>query len=293
MRDAQAATTTLRFTVAPSPTPTLIPAGTEVANADDTYLFTTDIDLNIPPDAGWGDVPATRITAGKTVLAADVLTRLADTIEDVVFVTNPARIDSGAFAETIDQAFLRATSRLRSMAGAINDQDLQRKILDDVLAGDGIVRVFGLIADGDWQVRRAGHTTIVVMTRAGEPLSPEVRARVAGVASRAVGAQWIYVRDPAFVDFDVQARLRVTSSANQASTLALAKARLRDYYSIEREAFGRPVLRSDIIAILESTPGVARIESPTAGEILQQPSADSILAPYELARMGTPTLEVA
>jgi hypothetical protein len=67
---------------------------------------------------------------------------------------------------------------------------------------------------------------------------------------------------------------------------------LRNFYAPTSGNFGRSILRSDIITLIESTEGVERIVSDSEGPILTSPVEDLALAPYELPNLQVVTLNV-
>jgi hypothetical protein len=296
LRDATAATTTLRFTVAPPPdTPVIIPEGTEVGTGSNNYVFRTTAELLIPAGDVTGDVAAERTETGPTLLAPNQLINLLDEIAFVTAVTNPQAIDSGRNQETVNEALARARSYQRRGERIVSARDLEEAILYEVLDGVGIVKAFPLVAAGegddpDWQTMRAGHTTVIVMTPSGLPVSEEKKAAIRSLFSQVVGNQFIYVRDPAYHDFNVTANIITDGLTEQLGVIAAVKANLQSIYSVREGNFGRPILRSDIITLIESTQGVVRIVSDAAGPILAAPVVDIALAPYELPRINEATI---
>lgn len=293
LRDATAATTTLHFTVAPPPgSGATIPAGAEVATAEGDIVFRTDAELVIPVGSTGGEVSATRTATGATTLSPDTLTNLLDSVAWVTAVTNPEAVESGSDKESVTSALERARNYQRRAERLVSARDIEDAILEEVLGGNGIVRAFPLVKDGDFGQSQAGHTTVVVMTRAGEAVSSEIKRRIGGLLVQAVGSQFIYLKDPTFVGFNVTANIKLTGLSTQSVTVAAVEKSLRAFYAASSGNFGRTILRSEIIALIEGTSGVDRIEPQGDGSILAAPSADVSLAPYELPRLETVTLNV-
>ncbi len=299
LREATPATTTLRFTAAaPVGVATVILEGTAVQTASGSAVFTTDEELIIAAGETEGTVSATRTVSGKTTLAPNTVTQLAEPVEWVTGVTNLAAIESGSDKETVNSALERARHKQRRAEHLVNARDLQEAILEEVLLGNGIVKVFDLIKDGEWLnpdgsvAVIAGHTTIVVMTSTGNPFSDEVKQLVIAKTKEMVGAIFPYIKDPTFVDFDVEADVRLTGLVTQSAALAAAEKNLRDFYAAKESNFGRTISRSEIIGIIENTDGILRIEPQPGGAILISPGADVNVAPYELPRLGQVTLNV-
>jgi uncharacterized phage protein gp47/JayE len=293
LREATLAETTLRFTVAPPDGEgAVIPVDTTVRSADGAYTFLTIEELVLAPGVNVGDVAARRNVAGATTLAPDVLTVLTDPVAWVESVTNPEAVESGTDAETVESALARARRYQRRGERLVSAQDLEEAILDDVLLGNGIVRAFPFIMDGVWDELTSGHTTIVVMTRAGAPVSDAAKQQIATTMQQAVGTQFIYVKDPEFVEFNISAAVRLEGLTPQDAIIAGVKKRLEAFYAPTAQNFGKSAFQSDIIGLIEGSPGVERIERQPGGELLAAPADDVEVAPYQMPRLGTVTLNV-
>ena len=297
LRTATPATTSLQFTVANVPlnTAVTVPAGTVVSASDASYSFTTDVDLVIPFGDASGTVTATRTVVGATLLSSNVLSVMTDVIAFVGSVTNTVAVDSGTDAETVDQALSRARNYQRRGQRLVSAADLESAILEDILLGAGIVKAFPLVIAGDFSALNhlhAGHTTVVVMTPAGNPVTSEVKARITEMMQQAIGAQFIYVIDPQFRTFSVECNLKLEGLTPQSAILPAVERNLRAFYAAKIGNFGRKILRAEIIAVIESTSGVDRIASGNDGPIVQSPGADVDLAPYELPKLVNVTLHV-
>ena len=175
----------------------------------------------------------------------------------------------------------------------MTDWDIQEGILEEVLQGDGIVRVWAFVKDGDWATPRAGHTTVVVMTRTGNAVSEGVKEAIRAKLREMVGAQFVYVKDPDYFDFDISADIRLSAFQSELAVRADVERRLRESYAISNAAnFGRTISHSQIVAIIQNTPGVAFVVPQPGGELLAEPAADVDVAPYLMPRLGTVTLNV-
>lgn len=293
-RAATPAMTTLRFTVdPPADTDVTVPAGTQVQTEDGKWVFETTVELVIPYGDETGEVPATRTQAGHTLLNANVLVSLIDTPAYVTAVTNPNAIDSGLDLEPIEQTLERVRRFQRRGLRIVTSQDLEDAILDEGLEGNGVVRAFPFVRNGEFAsgVKHVGHTTVVVATRTGEAIDAAAVTRIAALMDQVVGNQFVYVRDPDYVEFNVSATVKLLAGALQSSVVTAIEANLRNFYSASRELFGRPILRSEIMAVIEGTAGVDYI---VAGEssILAAPTADTRIAEYQLAKLEEVTIDV-
>jgi uncharacterized phage protein gp47/JayE len=299
LRDATKATTLLTFTLAfvPPDNNVTIPAGTVVSSDDGLYSFATDEELVIASQYGEqnGTVAATRTAPGATLLSSNTLTKMADVVAYVDSVANSAAVDSGTDAETVDQALQRARNYQRRGERLVSARDLEDAILEDILLGSGIVKAFPFVMAGDFSALnhlKAGHTTVVVMTSAGNAVADAIKAQITEAMQQAIGAQFIYVIDPIFSTFSVTANIKIEGLTSENAIKAGVEKNLRDFYAPRKGNFGRAILRSEVIAIIEGTTGVDRIVSDADGPIVDSPGADVGLAPYELPKLVNVTLTV-
>lgn len=302
-RAALKATTTLRFT-SDGQHDAVVPAGTIVTTADGSISFQTTADLTIPadPDNTTGDVAAEAVADGPVLLTDSTLTTLSDAIAFIVEVANPDPVDSGAEAETVDEALARARRYQRRGLRLVSAQDVEDYVFDEILAGVGIVKVFPFIREGDFTEHHAGYTSIVVMTPNGHGISDEIEAAIYDGLPQMIGSQFVFVLtptdidaepDPLFVTFDVAATIKIETIANELGVKAAVEKSLRDFYAVKKGNFGRKILRSEIIAVIEGTSGVDRLVSDADGPIVQTPGADLDVAVYQLPKLVGVTLTVA
>lgn len=293
-RPATAATTILRFTIdAPTGgTVVTIPIGTEVSSELGDYVFITT-ETKMRTGDGALDIAAERSSPGPTLLSANVLTELISAPAYVTGVTNPNAVDSGSVIEPLDQTLERVRRYQRRGERIVTAKDLEDAILDEGLLGNGIVRVFPFVSNGDFAsgTRIAGHTTAVVMTRTGEVIDATAATRIAALLDQVVGNQFVYVVDPDFVEFDVEFTVRLNAGALESAVVALIETNLRNFYAASREQFGRGIYRSEIVAIVEGTAGVDRIES-NGNQFLTTPVVDTRVAEYQIAKLVDVTIEV-
>jgi Baseplate J-like protein len=292
LREAEPATTMLEFAVAPPDgVDVTVPQGTQVSTADGGIIFETTEQIVIPFGDPTGTVSARNLIAGSLLLAPDQLVKMSDPVAWVDSVTNPEAIDGGGDDETVEEALARARSYQRRGERLVSTLDFEEAILQDVLRGNGIVRGFPFVVQGDFNgAQRPGHSTFVVMTRAGNPISAANKVALNSILEQRVGNQFIYISDPIYVSFNVEATVKLISNAPQGATLAGIEANLRAFYAADQENFGRPIVRSEIITVIEGTRGVDRIISTPSGPILASPIADVRLDPWQLPKLLTVTL---
>lgn len=300
-RAATAAETILEFSVdPPADTDVTIPAETQVSSSDGLFVFETAESIVIPFGTATGEVLARRTTTGQTLLAPNTITEFIDTVAFVETVTNPSAVDSGTGIETLESTLNRVKFYQRRGERIVSTKDLEDAILTDALAGNGVVRAFPFIINGEFLTNKPtpGHTTVIVMTRTGDNIDSGSMNKVAALLDQAVGNQFIYVVNPFFVEFNVEASVKLNTGSPQGAVLAAVERNLRNFYSPSREKFGRPILRSEIIAVIEGTAGIDRIEVIVApGETLTQntpilaaPIDDAKLLEFQLPKLVTVTI---
>jgi hypothetical protein len=293
LREATPAQTVLEFAVAPPPgVDVLIPSGSQVSTADGLFVYETIEELVIPFGEESGQVEARRIVAGETTLAPNVLIKMADPVAWVDSVTNPQAVNSGSNDEQVEEALERARNYQQRSERLVSTRDIETALLEEALLGNGIVRAFPFVRGGDFLNQRVGHTTVIVMSKTGDPVDANTRIAINAILEQLVGNQFIYVLDPIYVNFDVVANVRLSTNAVQGATLAAIQTRLRAFYAASRANFGRQILRSEVIAEIEATPGVDRIVAQTNGAILASPTEDVKLDPWQLSKLVNVTLTV-
>lgn len=301
-RAAGKARTTLRFTSDGQHEAT-VPAGAIVTTQDSLISFATLTDLVIPadPDNTTGDIEAEATVAGPVLLADSTLTVMSDAIAFIAEVGNPDPVDSGTAAESVDAALQRARNWQRRGLRLVSDRDVEDFVFEEVMQGVGIVKVFSFIKEGDFTVRHAGWVTIVAMTANGHGISDAQSAAIDAGLTQQIGSIFFTVLtphdvpnepDPLFVEFDVSATIRVDSIAPQDSIKAAVERNLRAFYAAKKGNFGRWILRSEVISIIEGTDGVDRIVSDPDGPIVQAPGTDLEVAPYQLPKLDQVTLAI-
>jgi len=293
-RPATAAETILRFTIdAPNGTDVTIPAETQISDADGVYIFETVEAVFVPSGTLTKTVTARRLVAGHTLLSPNVLTVMIDAVAFVEAVTNPAAIDSGTEVESLESVLRRVKLYQKRGERIVSTKDLEEAILNDALDGNGVVRAFPFVVNGQFidgedsmfGELKPGHTTVIVMTKTGDSIDSLAMAKIGALLDQAVGNQFIYVVNPRFFTFNIEVNVRLKTGSPSGIILADIERNLRLFYSPSREQFGRAVYRSEIIAVVEGTTGVDRIEAASATQILASPINDTRLREYELPKL--------
>jgi hypothetical protein len=297
LRAATPAETTLRFTTnfpPPSNQPDIfinVPTGTQVSDASGEIVFETIAFGQINASIGFIEIRARRTHAGHCLLAPNVLTTLVDQIAWVNSVTNPSAIDSGTENESIASALERARQYQQRGERIVSDRDLENAIKTEILNNHGIVRVFPLVKNGQFSAEpQLGYSTVVVVTENGHPVDDVTKQRIVRLFDQLPGNQYVSISDPSFFEFDVAAQVRLAPSAQLPIVAAAIDQNLRTFYGVGRAQFGRPVLRSEIITVIEQTAGVDYVKAQSSERILIAPVADRALQPWQLAKVGQITI---
>ncbi len=292
-RAASAAETTLRFTVsAPLNVNVTIPAETQISDAEGKYVFETVSAITINYPTATGSVLARRTVAGHTLLAPNILTKMIDSVAFVTAVTNLSAIDSGAELESIESTLDRVKRYQRRGERIVSTKDLEEAILDEALDGNGVVRAFPFVKNGEFQeedsnrkIEVPGQTTVIVMTANGGNIDSLMMAKIGALLNQCVGNQFIYIVNPVFVEFNISVNVKLTTGTPQGAVLTAIENNLRNFYTASREQFGRKIYRSEIIAVIEGVNGVDRIEPQSSSQILASPAIDIRLEEFELAKL--------
>jgi uncharacterized phage protein gp47/JayE len=286
-RAAAPSETVLTFTVdAPLNIAVTIPEGTQITSADGVYVFETTEAVTIPYGTESGHPAAQRTESGHTLLSPNVLTELIDPIAFVETVTNASAIDSGSELESVESVLNRVNLYQRRGERIVSVKDLEDAILNEAMNGNGVVRAFPFVINGTFDgTLTPGYTTVVVMTKTGDRIDDLTEQKIAALLDEAVGNQFIYPVPPTFVEFDVTATIKLNTGSPEGAVLAVVEANLRNFYAASRAQFGRPILRSEIIAVIEGTGGVDRIVVAQGAPILAAPLVDTTLASHELPKL--------
>lgn len=292
IRQATKAETILRFTTAQATEDVTVPAGTRVATEDESVIFETMEDLTIEYPTTTGTVTARNLVAGHTLLASEKLTNILDNLAFIGAATNLNAIDSGTNTETLESTLDRVKRYQRRGERIVSTKDLEEAILDEALDGNGVVRAFPFVKNGEFQEEDSdrkilipGHTTVIVMTKTGENIDSLMSAKIGALLNQCVGNQFIYIVNPSFVEFDIEFNVKLNSGSPEGAVVQAIENNLRNFYAASREQFGRKIYRSEIIAVIEGTAGVDRIEPESSSQILASPATDVRLEEFELAKL--------
>ncbi len=241
--------------------------GYVLRSSDDggTRVLFGDGERGARPPSGVENVTAVYRTgiglAGE--VAAQRVNLLATRPLGVREVTNPVAATGAEDPETRDQARRNAPQTVRTLDRIVSLSDFED--FARTYAGIGKAR-----ADRVWD----GERRLVYVTLAGaggDPADGDLIARLRGAMDAA--------RDPFQPlalgpfrrrQFELRARLELDPDVSEAAVLAEVEARLRASFRFEARDFGQSVARSDVITLMQETPGVEAVDldafdfSPTA-----------------------------
>jgi predicted phage baseplate assembly protein len=170
-------------------------------------------------------------------------------------VTNPRAAAGAADPDTIDDARRTAPLIARTLDRVVSLSDYE----DFARAFPGIGKA---LATRTW----TGRARAVFLTVAGaggrtvDEAGVEVTNLRAALARVGDPAEPVVIRahSPAF--FRIAATVRIDPGRDEVAVLAAAEARLRAEFGAERRGFGRPVARSEVITVIQETPGVVAVD---------------------------------
>ena len=188
-------------------------------------------------------------------VAAATLTLLQTRPLGVQAVGNPVPASGGTDPEAAADIRANAALGLRTLGRVVSLQD-----------HEDFARAFGGIAKALATWTRHGRGRGVLLTVAGadgadvppgDPIGSRLLAALADAAQSQVPLRLASYRRAAFT---FGATLWLDPAHDRDTVLAAAEARARAAYAFDRRAFGQPVTRSDVTALLQATPGVVAVQ---------------------------------
>jgi hypothetical protein len=292
------AITSVRFTVAASPAPVTIPAGTLVVLAPgfglDPVTFATDVDLVVATGATTGTVAATAqgpgsgvngVAAGNTLTVLSAVPYLDSAATAAVITSGTDPEDAQAFLRRGAPRFSRLTDTLTKpehfTAAALETPGVKR------------AATYDLTTPGSPVGSTPGHVTIAVAGANGAPLASADRdALQADLQASAYVLSTVHAVDATVSALDVAATVTALPGYPAATVQANVTTALDSYLSPDAWAFGASVYRNELIALVDGVIGVDRVVSVTiSGAGAGGDYALTGLGP--LANLGTATITVA
>lgn len=253
--DAQAATTTLQFSLeSPAVQPVLIPAGTRVS-ASDSVVFTTDEDTTLPAGSAQVSIHATCTLpglAGNDWQPAQI-SNLMDDIGDGSLdftVTNPSVSTGGTDPESDDHLRERILLAPESFSNAgsrgayrFHAMSAHQDIVDVAVVRPepGTVELYPLMSYGLPDQNLLDLVTGICSDEKVRPLTDTVQ-----------------VKPPVKVDYSISASIRVYDDQDMELVMKRADSAIRGWVARQSSRLGMDIIPSQISAAL-SVPGVYRV----------------------------------
>jgi hypothetical protein len=191
------------------------------------------------------------------LVKAEQLSLLMSPPLGVKAVTNPKDADGAADPESLDGARVNAPLTVLTLDRIVSLRDYE----DFVRSYAGVAKA---LATWTWD----GHTRGVFITVAG-PKGAEIN--LAGdfgknlmLAMRKSGDPFVPVQVKSYKKnvalFHLAARVKVDADYETAKVLGAVESALRTQFSFDARSFGQPVVSSEVIAVMQSVPGVIAID---------------------------------
>jgi hypothetical protein len=238
-----------------------------------------------------GNVPAKTLA---TLREGGTNARIAGwtTTRKALAVEQPIDACGGADAESIDATKARAYRMIAEQRCAVTLEDLERTAR--AVPGVPVARARA-IAEFHPKMSClpvAGCATIVIVPRCVEskpnPTDAMCRAVARFVSHRRPVALEIHVTGPAYTVIKANARLVLTRGAERKNVVEQAEVALRGFLNPLTWPIGRPVYRSEILALLDAIEGVDHVSdlSLTANKNAPDQCGDIAICPNGLVTSG-------
>ena len=277
---AQPARTTLRFTLSAVQTfDILIPAGTQVETKDGKYIFKTDSDVTIKAGQTAVDVGAVCETAGAAgngYIAGEI-----NNILSVIAYVEKAENISISLGGTDEESDDRLRGRIREAPEHFSNA-----------GSKGAYRFWAMsahqdIVDVTVMSPSPGVVNVYLLTTTGNPTTEMlslVSDRLNAEKVRPLTDQ-VNVLSPIKVDFSITANVTLFSFADSGTVQETISSKLSNYIAEMKSRFGKDIVKSQIIAVINSIYGVYKTE-------LISPAADTVLAENEWANCTGITINI-
>ncbi len=277
---AQPARTTLRFSLTePLDFDLLIPAGTEVETKDGKVIFATDYDVTLRAGQTYIDVTATATqkgSIGNGYLPGEVNSLV--TMLPYISVENITTTMYGSDVEDderLRQRIKEAPEKF-SVAGPYGAyrywaMTAHQDIVDVAVVSPepGVVNIYPLMKDGNPTNEMLQLVYNTVNDEKRRPLTDMVQ-----------------VLSPERVDFQIQANITLFRNIDSGTVQETASKKIEEYISQMRSKLGKDIVRSQIIAILNSIYGVYKTD-------LIAPQSDIELQSHQWANCTGYTINIA
>lgn len=277
---AQSARTIIQISVEETQTfDILIPTGTRVETKDGRFIFATSANATI--EAGQTSIEATAVSeasgAGANGYMAGEINNLVDPIGYIASAVNVSVSMGGTDEESDDRLRERIKGAPESFSNA---------------GSKGAYKFWAMSAHQDIvdvavMSLSPGEVNIYPLTKTGNPpdTTLDLVAATVNAEKRRPLTDLVNVLSPAEMDFEVLANVTLYANADTETASAQIQANLAAYVDFMKAALGRDVVRSQIIARINSVYGVYKTE-------LISPAEDTVLNEYEWANCTGVTINI-
>ena len=205
----------------------------------------------------------------------------AGNIIQQVTVTNPTSATGGTGHETTEHARLHAPAELGSLWKGTTPQDYQA-----LASGYPGIAKAKVLDCNDCTNIRYFQINIIVAPNGGGYCSQGLKDELAAyIESRKTAATEVRIFAPLYRDINVDADVYCYNTEDTGLVETRVREALEAMLEFDTVQFGQSVYPSDIIAAIDNTRGVSHVE-------VSLPSADVIVKPGELPRLGNVNLRV-
>jgi predicted phage baseplate assembly protein len=185
------------------------------------------------------------------LVGPDSLTMLATRPPGVRDVSNPLAANGAGDPETVEQSRINAPIAVRTLGRIVSLDDYA----DFVRASGGVAKAR---VDTGWR----GAQRVIIITVAGPAGAPVVdgslqfNALLGAIQAAAEADYPVALKSYQLRSFSVSAALVTDPAYITDDVYAAVRGALRAAFSFDTRAFGQPVFRSEVIAVIQSVPGV-------------------------------------
>jgi phage-related baseplate assembly protein len=276
---AQKSSTTITFNlIEPLDFILLIPKNTQIETKDGNYIFETQADTFIPAGSSNVQIKAVSTTAGASVngyLQGEV-NNLITPLPYIAKAENIQTTAGGADEETDEQ--LR--ERIKQAPEQFSNAGCKGAYKFHTFSAHPDIIDVSVLSPS------AGVVEIYPLTKIGNPSRDIIQVAQSYLVQDHIKplTDYVVVKSPEKVDFQIKASLILYSFADAESVFTQAKEVLNDYCASLRKKLGKDIIQTQIITLLNSVYGVYKV-------ILNRP-AETILDLKQWANCTDVTLEL-
>lgn len=253
-------------------------------------VFGNGVNGKIPP-RGATNIRVTYRIGGGTAgnVGAASITEITTPVNYVTSVTNAAAASGGSDRETLDHARVFAPGSIRTMERAVTTEDIA------YLCRQFVSPTYGGIANAKAYTIGGSTIKVIVVPQSGGLPSAGLKNQLAAyLDSTRMICSAIQVIDPVYLPVGVTISIFGLPNYAPSQIIASVRDRIVGYLSstyqdpstgLYPHDFGRNIRRSDLYRLVEEAIGVDYCD-------ITAPNSDIIVGQYQIADMGTITLDI-